>query len=86
MQIYTGFTAWHHPGTLPHGILIAWGVLVALWSALYLGGMALIPSQWKQRKERAAMLREQDAARMEEKNRRDSEQPLNRMSADPISA
>ncbi len=50
-QVKTGFDSWDKPGDMvTHGSLIAWGVLFALWSVVYLAGLALIPSQWSAQK------------------------------------
>ena len=50
VQVYTGFGQWQAPGNIPHGIIVAWGVLLALWLVVYLAGFALLPSQWRDRK------------------------------------
>jgi len=44
-QVYTGFGQWGKPGRIPHGAIVAWGVLVAFWSMLYLAGLVLLPRQ-----------------------------------------
>lgn len=80
-QIYTGIYQWHAPGQVPRGVLIAWGVLTALWSALWLGGLALIPAQWKQKMQQEAST---DGV-VAEKPRKGSQQTLTRPSVETTS-
>ncbi|KAK4685291.1 hypothetical protein P7C73_g4860, partial [Tremellales sp. Uapishka_1] len=49
-QPWSGFGQWGKPGMVPKGTIIAWGVLLAFWSILYLAGLGLLPKQWKQDK------------------------------------
>ncbi len=53
-QVYTGFGQWGKPGTIPSGVVPAWGVLVAFWSIVYLAGFSLLPRQWRERQAEAA--------------------------------
>jgi hypothetical protein len=50
-QVYQGLDIWGKPSPLPHGTYIAWGVLLAFWVIVYLGGFALFPRQWRERRE-----------------------------------
>lgn len=50
-QVYEGLDIWGKPSPLPHGTIIAWGVLLAFWVVVYLAGFALFPRQWMERLE-----------------------------------
>ena len=47
IQVRLGFNQWGKPGQVPHGVIPAWAVLLAVWSAIYLAGLGLVPKQWK---------------------------------------
>jgi len=80
VQVYTGFGQWGKPGMIPHGIVIAWGVLTAFWVILYLAGMALLPRQWRDRK--ATMTSAKSDVYDVGDGRRSSVAPLSRPSGD----
>jgi len=51
VQVKLGFTEWTlNVGLYPNGAKIAWAVLVAFWSVVYLVGFVLLPRQWRARK------------------------------------
>jgi hypothetical protein len=49
VQVYEGLDIWGKPSPVPHGTIIAWGVLLAFWVIVYLAGFALFPRQWRER-------------------------------------
>lgn len=76
VTVWTGMGLWSHPGRITNGYLAAWGVLVGVWLAAWLGGLMLIPGQWKQRVQRMEMLKReyQEKEAEKAKTRRDSDQ------------
>lgn len=78
VTVWTGMGQWSNPGRITNGYIAAWGVLVGVWLALWLGGLLLIPGQLKQRVDRMEMLKRENEEKEAEKAklRRDSGQTV----------
>ena len=82
-QVYTGFGQWGKPGKVPHGAIVAWGVLLAFWTIVYLAGFVLLPKQWEQRKAELGEEKQQEVYDVGVgEGRRSSVAPFNRASVD----
>lgn len=71
IQVRTGFAAYHAPGHISYGVIIAWAVVLAVWSAIYVAGLALIPRQQRERVERRRMEKGEKRESMEGMVQRD---------------
>jgi hypothetical protein len=53
---YQGFdewATWAGLGSVPKGVVIAWGILLGVFLVAYLGGLALLPRQFRQQNQSA---------------------------------